>query len=107
MALNENNVALARWRGLVLELVHSAFRKRLPAYDLVMMTDLMRSMGQDVGENDVIFILRQLKDLGCVVFEEERKRATNELNIREVRVTPKGCRLVEGFDRDDAVMIRL
>jgi uncharacterized protein YciU (UPF0263 family) len=95
-----------RWRGLALELIYSTFRKRLPAYDHVMLADVMRSVGgQDLGENDVIFVLRQLHDRGYLTYRETKNRWTNEVTIADIQITPKGCNIVEGVERDPAVRI--
>lgn len=106
MTISERNIALARWRGLALEMVHSAFRKRFPAYDHIMLADVMRSMGQDVGENDVIFILRQLHDREYLTYREDRNRLTNEISIVNVQISPKGCDVAEKFIEDPSVIIR-
>jgi hypothetical protein len=102
---NPNPTVLTRWRGIVLELVYDAFRKKEPRYDYVMLWGMMRKLGQDLGLNDVIFVLRQLQDRGYVDFTEEKNKFTNETRITDVVIEPKGCDLVEQLSKDPAVTI--
>jgi hypothetical protein len=96
---NPNPTVLTRWRGIVLELVYDAFRKKEPRYDYVMLWGMMRKLGQDLGLNDVIFVLRQLQDRGYVDFTEEKNKFTNETRITDVVIVPyDGVALPEGVD---------
>jgi hypothetical protein len=100
-----NSKALPRWRGVVLELVYGAFQKREPRYDYIMLWGMMRELGHDLGLNDVIFVLRQLRDRGYLRMKENRNKWTNDTEITEIEIVPQGCDVVEKLKSDDAVTI--
>lgn len=100
-----NTTALPRWRGVVLELVYDAFQKREPRYDYIMLWGMLRSLGQDLGLNEVIFVLRQLRDRGYLRFSENKNKWTNDTEITEIEIVPQGCDVVEKLKTDSAVTI--
>lgn len=101
----DNNMAVRRWRGQALELIYASFRNRGPAIDHIMLFGMMQQLGQDLGVNDVIFVLRQLHDRGYVEYVETKNRYTNEVSISQLKITPSGCDLVERSAEDPAVLV--
>lgn len=90
---------------MALELVYGAFRNRTAALDHIMLWAMMQQLGQDLGVNDVIFIVRTLGDRNYVTYKEDKNRITNEVSISKLMITPSGCDIVEKNCEDPAVMI--
>ena len=102
------NAVLRRQRGLALELIYTEFKKKGVHYDHISLCENMQALGQTVYYNDVIFILRQLKDRGYLAFNEMVvNRSTGELLISEIRITSAGQDIVEHVASDPAVLILL
>jgi hypothetical protein len=101
----ERNHQLRRARGMALELIYEAFQKRRKAHDLLSLWSAMLDLGQDLGTDDVIFVLRQLRDRKLMSFDEDRVRRTNEVRISNIHITPEGCNLVEKETVDPAILI--
>lgn len=101
------NAAKRRWRGLALELVYAELRRKGVTYDDVMLWSNMQGLGQSLGLNDVIFILRQLKDRDYLSYQEYKDRRTGETRMEHIRITRQGQDLVEQVSgvEDPAVLI--
>jgi hypothetical protein len=99
------NAAKRRWRGLALELVYAELRRKGVTYDDVMLWSNMQGLGQTLALNDVIFILRQLKDRAYLGYQEYTDRRTGETRMEHIRITTHGQNLVEQIEEDPAVLI--
>jgi hypothetical protein len=96
---------MKRLRGAVVTLVYSGHRNQESRLDDLALWGLMQDLHFDVGENDVLTLLQQLKDFGYLKFEEKKNRRTNRVEISFIELTADGIRLAEGFKADDAVLI--
>jgi len=105
MITADNSMVLRRWRGLALELIYASFRNRGPAIDHVMLSGMMQRLGQNICVNDVIFVLRWLKDCHYVEYIETKNRYTNEVSIAQLKITRSGCDVAEGIAEDPAILI--
>ncbi|MBZ5533085.1 MAG: hypothetical protein LAO20_16770 [Acidobacteriia bacterium] len=94
-----------RLRGTILELVNEGHEKQRSRMDHVVLWGVLRKMLFDVGQNDVLTILQDLKERGYLVFQEERNRKTNDLRISQIMITPDGRDLLEGSEDDPAVHV--
>ncbi len=92
-----------RLRGVVIEMLYARHLAQLHRADHVMVWSLVRDVGCDVGENDVITILQDLSDRGCLNYTEKRNRLTNRVEISMIQLTPRGRDLGEGTIQDPAI----
>ena len=98
--------SLKRWRGVILELVYDGHRKQQSRLDYLSLWGLMRDLGHDVGLNDVITLCQQLRDRGHMTYREERNRFTNQVELYELQISPKGCDLIEkNVPADPAILL--
>jgi hypothetical protein len=86
---------IKRLRGVTLTLVYSRHREQQSRMDHVMLWAMLRKLQHDVGLNDVVTVLQDLKDRGMVTFEQTKDKKTNEVRISLLQITPLGRDLVE------------
>lgn len=92
-----------RTRGVIIELLYGRHAAQKSRLDHVALWHMLRDLGCDVGENDVITQLQDLFDRGYVAFKQEKNRYTNRAEISLIQVTPRGRDLFERTTSDPAV----
>lgn len=111
MSLDTLDAAEARrLRGAILDVLYQRHRAQKSRLDAVMLFAVMRrDLLYDIGLNDVVTILQDLRERGCVQFTEHRvgkdgrpvslgdpqPTPTAEVIISKVQITPRGRDLVE------------
>jgi hypothetical protein len=101
----EKGLVERRWRGMALELIYAAFRNRTGVIDNDLLLAMMQGLGQSLGEDAMIFVLRSLGDRKYITYDEVKDKKTNEVRIQNLRITPLGCDVVERSSVDPAVLI--
>jgi hypothetical protein len=95
-----------RLRGVVLEMLQTNHDKQQSRYDSSMLwSALVRGLGFDASENDVITILQDLKGRGYIQYDEIRNQRLGIYYIVRIELCPKGRDLLEGTITDPAVEI--
>lgn len=92
-----------RLRGVIIDLLYARHTAQLPRVDHVMLWRIVRELGVDVGENDVITVLQDLHDRAVIVCNESRNRLTNRVGIAMIQLTPRGRDLAEKTIEDPAI----
>ncbi len=84
-----------RWRGVVLEIVYDGHQKQESRLDDLVLWGMMRDLGHDVGQAEVLTLLQFLGSAKYLTFKQKRDDVTNVVRITEIEMTPRGCALVE------------
>ncbi len=92
-----------RLRGVIIEVLYGRHAAQLARADHVMLWHTMQDLGCDVGENEVVTLLQDLSDRGCLRYTEKRNRLTNRAEISLIQLTPRGRDLGEGTLADPAI----
>lgn len=92
-----------RTRGMIVELLYSRHIQQLSRADHVALWHMLRDLGADLGENDVLTQLQDLFDRGYVTFEQKKNRWTNRTEISLIQLTSKGRDIYEGTIKDPAL----
>jgi hypothetical protein len=95
-----------RLRGVILELLqtnHDQQKSRLDSS--AVWSGLVRGLGFDVSENEVITVLQDLEGRGYLRYEEIKNQRLGLYYIVRIELTPKGRDLLEGTITDPAVEI--
>ena len=100
-----NCIRDGRARGEILKLVRTRHRAQQNRMDHVELWHMLRGIGLDVGENDVITYLQDLEMLEAVEFESDKDRRTNRTSIVRIQLCPRGLRILEGKLVDDSVLL--
>jgi hypothetical protein len=89
-----------RLRGMILELLQTS------RFDSSMLwSALVRGLGFDASENDVITMLQDLRGRSYVEYREIRNLRVGEYRIVQIELCPKGRDLLEGTITDPAVEV--
>lgn len=99
-----DSIRSGRARGAILQLVRTRHRGQQSRMDHVELWHMLRALGLDVGENDVITYLQDLEMLECIEFKQENDRLTNRVSITQIQMCMKGLRLVEGSITDESIL---
>ena len=94
-----------RWRGVILQLVHKNHEMQEGRYRDGDLWVTMRDLSYDVGLNDVLTLLQDLKSRGYLAFKESKNDFTNRVEITNIEITSGGINLVEKLHTDVAVKI--
>jgi|GEM_PF-975217 hypothetical protein len=94
-----------RLRGHILELVDEGHKDQRSRLNNVILWGVLQRLKYDVGENDVITLLQDLKDRAYLTFDEQRDRRTRHVTISMIQITPRGRDLLEGTLSDPAVHV--
>jgi hypothetical protein len=95
-----------RLRGMVLELLQTNHDQQQSRFDSSMLwSALVRGLGFDASENDVITVLQDLEGRGYVRYEEIRNQRLGIYRIVKIELCPKGRDLLEGTITDPAVEV--
>ena len=93
-----------RARAEILKLVRSRHTAQKTRMDHVELWYMLRGIGIDVGENDVITFLQDLEVMNSLQFNSNRNRLTNRIEINQIQLTARGLAVIEGRLTDDAVL---
>lgn len=93
-----------RVRGAILEVLYARHHAQQSKVDHIALWRILRDLGCDVGENDVITQLQDLSDRDYAKFEQRKNRWTNRVEISLVQLTARGRDLVEGTITDAAIL---
>lgn len=95
-----------RMRGMILQLLQTNHEQQRSRFDSSMLwSALVRGLGFDASENDVITVLQDLCDRGYIKYVEQRNRRLGEYRIVMIELCPKGRDLLEGTTEDPAVEV--
>src|SRR5260370_9432333 len=93
-----------RLRGVILELLQTNHDEQKTRFDSSMLwSALVRSLGFDASENDVITTLQDLRGRSYVSYTEIKNLRRGEYRIVQIELCPKGRDLLEGTITDPAV----
>jgi hypothetical protein len=96
-----------RLRGLALEMLLIRHRQQGSHMDSVMLCAVVNQAGFSVGERDVITAVQELVDRGYATCRQRKSRWTNQVEIDQIGITPKGRDLVDGIsEADPALLVR-
>jgi hypothetical protein len=102
---------IKRLRGVIVELVYSRHMAQSARLDHVMLWHILRDVGCDVGEADVLTQLQDLCDRGYVKYREYKDPRVSRLSmevtyvrIYEIQLTSRGRDLREGTIVDPAIL---
>jgi hypothetical protein len=104
--MNISADAMKRLRGQILELVsenHQAQRTRL---ELITLWGVLVRLGFDVGRDDVITLLQDLREREYLRFDSAKDKWSNRVEISKIEITPAGRDLLEGTSVDKAVLLK-
>jgi hypothetical protein len=104
--MNISADAMKRLRGQILELVsenHQAQRTRL---ELITLWGVLVRLGFDVGRDDVITLLQDLREREYLRFDSTKDKWSNRVEISKIEITPAGRDLLEGTIVDKAVLLK-
>jgi hypothetical protein len=96
-----------RWRGVVLEIVYDGHQKQESRLDDLVLWGMMRDLGHDVGQSEVLTLLQYLQAAKYLTFKQDRDKITNVVRISQIEITPEGCALVEKERTDPMVHVLL
>jgi hypothetical protein len=106
MSVTEQRLAQRkRWRGMILELVYDGHQKQESRLDHLTLWAMMRDLGQDVGQAEVLTLLQTLGSMQYLTFKQRRDDLTNQVRISEIEVTARGMAVVEKEQRDPLVHV--
>lgn len=94
-----------RIRGVIVEVLYARHQAQRSRVDHVLLWGIMRDLGCDVGENDVLTQLQDMSDRGYVRYDEKRDRRSNRMNLSAIQLTSKGRDLCEQTIHDPAVSL--
>jgi hypothetical protein len=100
-----DTTATKRVRGVIIEVLYSRHQAQQSRVDHVALWHILRDLGCDVGEYDVITELQDLSDRGYVLYKEDKNRLTNRVKILMIQLTSRGRDLREGTIEDPAVSL--
>jgi len=95
-----------RLRGMILELLQTNHDEQKSRFDSSMLwSALVRGLGFDASENDVITMLQDLRGRSYVDYREIKNLRAGEYRIVQIELCPKGRDLLEGTIADPAVEV--
>ena len=96
-----------RWRGVVLELVYDGHVKQESRLDHLVLWGMMRDLGHDVGQSEVLTLLQSLGEMKCLSFNQVRDAASNAVRISEIQITERGIAIVEREETSPLIHVLL
>lgn len=99
-----DGIKFGRTRAEILTLVRTRHRAQQSRMDHVELWHMLRGIGLDVGENDVITCLQDLEILQALRFNTDKTRKRNEVSITQIQLMPFGLALVERRAKDESVL---
>jgi hypothetical protein len=95
-----------RLRGMILELLQTNHDEQKSRFDSTMLwSALVRGLGFDASENDVITMLQDLRGRSYISYTEIKNQRRGEYRIVQIELCPKGRDLLEGTISDPAVEV--
>jgi len=95
----------ARNRAEILLLVRRTHRAQASRMDHVEVWHMLRALGIELGEDDVLTFLQDLEGAELIEFEEEKDRRTNRVTITHIKLCNRGLRVLEGRVVEDIVLL--
>ena len=95
----------ARARGEILKLVRTRHRAQQSRMDHVELWHMLRGIGIDIGENDVLTCLQDLGSMDMIEFEEDRDRRTNRIAVVKIQLCARGLRVLEHKLKTDMILL--
>lgn len=92
-------------RGGIVQVLYARHQAQQSRADHVALWRILRDLGFDVGEFDVITQLQDLSDRGYLKYDEQKDRFTNRVRISLIQLTSRGRDLFEGTIEDPAVLL--
>ena len=92
-----------RLRGAILEILNTRHEAQQSRIDHVALWHIMLDLRFDLGENDLLYLLQDLRDRQLLRYEETRDRRSNRVTIFKLQLTPQGRDLCEGTTANPAV----
>jgi hypothetical protein len=102
---NETTIHLRRHRGMILQFVRNNHYSQMPLMDDLAVWALLLDLGCTVGQDYVVTLIQELKSAGYLAFKENFNRVSGKTRLEEIKLTPDGRRLVEGYREDPMVLI--
>jgi hypothetical protein len=94
-----------RLRGAILGLLYTRHNEQKSHLDSVALWSTLNGLRFDVGQNEVVTILQDLKGRGYVNFEQEKNKYTNRVYCTLIELTPRGRDVVDELIVDPAVTV--
>jgi len=95
-----------RLRGMILELLQTNHDEQKSRFDSTMLwSALVRGLGFDASENDVITMLQDLRGRSYISYTEIKNLRLGVYRIVQIELCPKGRDLLEGTIADPAVEV--
>ena len=104
MAPGLDTTEIKRLRGVIVEVLYGRHQAQQSRVDHVALWHIVRDLGCDVGEFDVVTQLQDLSDRGYLKYEERKDRRTNRLDISLIQLTSRGRDLREETVVDPAIL---
>ena len=102
----ENEVAKKkRLRGQVLLFLQTNHEAQNSRVDDLELWGLMQDLHFGVGQNQVLTLLQDLCERGCLKYTEVPNRITGRMRLAEIQLTARGRDLVERTIVDPAVLV--
>jgi hypothetical protein len=92
-------------RGEILKMVSRNHREQRTRMNDVLMAKVLRDLGYDVGQDEVVTVLQDLGRRGYLAFREERDKRSNRVSLWLIEITPLGQDVIEKTHVDPAVTI--
>ena len=92
-----------RVRAAIIDMLYVRHQMQQSRVDHVQLWHMLRDMGHDLGENDVLTQVQDLSDRGYVTCQSSKNRFTNRTSISLIQLTARGRDLQEETIRDPAV----
>ncbi len=95
-----------RMRGMILELLQTNHDQQRSRFDSSMLwSALVRGLGFDASENDVMTVLQDLNGRSYIRYTEIKNPRQGVYRIVQIELMPKGRDLLEGTISDPAVEV--
>ena len=92
-------------RGEILKLIRSQGRAQRSAMDNGLLWRMLRGLGLDLGEDDVITFTQDLEMLELLEYKEDRNRHTNRLWLTDIKICPRRLRVLDGKVAEATVLL--
>ena len=92
-----------RLRGAILEILNTRHQSQQSRVDHVALWHIMLDLRFDLGENDLLTLLQDLRDRTLLTYEQTRDRRTNRVSLFKLQLTPAGRDLCEGTETNPAI----
>lgn len=95
----------SRHRGQILQWLSQAHYDQASPLDDLAIWGLMMDLGYRVGQKYSLTLIQELRGAGYVTYTEEFRKLGGETRLERIMITHAGRRLIEGYERDEMVLI--